>query len=319
MGSFNKLKKLLEEKSKFLLICHVEPDGDAIGSMLALGEALKNKEKRTHSVCKDVVPTILLYLDGALQIKNEIGQQDFEAMILLDNGDFKRTGFVQEINIAKKANIPVINIDHHPKNDLWKIVDVNYANEKLSSTSELVYNVLIGLDYEITPTIATALLTGIFYDTGGFRHQNTSGIVLDIASDLLRKGAKLQKISENISNHKSVSVFKLWGIALSRLRLNKDLGMSISVITQKDLHDCDADEDDVSGLVNLLNSAPESKVALLLYETKDAKIKGSLRTDGEDVDLAKLAQILGGGGHKKASGFTLDGKIKIEGNSWSII
>jgi phosphoesterase RecJ-like protein len=183
----------------------------------------------------------------------------------------------------------------------------------------LVYKILVGLNYEINPSIATALLTGIFYDTGGFRHPNTSKQVLDIASDLLKKGARLKKISENIANSKPISVFKLWGLALSRLRLNPELGVSVSVLTQQDLIDCNASEDDISGLVNLLSSAPESRAALLLYETKDAKIKGSLRTERDNIDLAKLAQLLGGGGHKKASGFTIPGKLKIDDGHWEII
>ncbi len=319
MGSFNKLKKLLEDKASFLLVCHIEPDGDAIGSMLSLAEVLKTKKKDVHLVCRDAAPAILHYLNDSLLIENTFPRKEFEAIILLDNGDFRRTGFVEEITLAMGNGVPVINIDHHPKNDLWKIADVNYSNEDVSSTSELIYNILVGLNHEITPSAATALLTGIFYDTGGFRHSNTTETVLGIAADLLKRGAKLQKISENISIHKPVSVFKLWGIALNRMILNKDLGISISVVTQSDLQDCGANDDDVSGLVNLLNSAPESKAALLLYETKDAKIKGSLRTDCDNIDLAQLAKLLGGGGHKKASGFTIEGKLEIDGNGWRVV
>jgi phosphoesterase RecJ-like protein len=319
MGSFNKLKKLLEEKESFLLVCHVEPDGDAVGSMLGLAEALKGQEKEVLSVCKDKMPPIFEYLKGTTDIQDKIGEKGFQAVILLDNGDFKRTGLVDEIKEAQRNGIPVLNIDHHPKNDLWKYADINYANAESSSTSELVYKILVGLDYDITPMIATCLLTGIFYDTGGFKHPNTSEAVLSIAADLLRRGARLRKISDNIANSKTMPVFKLWGIALSRLKIHPTLGISVSVLSQKDLIDCSATEDDVSGLVNLLSSAPESKAALLLYETKDAKIKGSLRTERDNIDLAKLAQLLGGGGHKKASGFTIPGKLKIDDGHWEII
>lgn len=319
MGSFNKLKKLLEEKESFLLLCHVEPDGDAVGSMLGLREALKARGKSVQMVCKDKIPAIFSYLDDISLIEENFDGKQFEAVILLDNGDFRRTGFIDEIKDLKKAGVLIVNIDHHPKNDLWKIVDINHANENVSSTSELVYKILTGLGYEISPTTATALLTGIFYDTGGFRHANTSEAVLDIAGDLLRHGAKLKKISENIANSKTFPVFKLWGIALERLRINKELGISVSVLLQQDLIECGATEEDASGLVNLLSSAPESKAALLLCETKDAKIKGSLRTERDDVDLSKLAVLLGGGGHKKASGFIVPGRLQIEGEHWKII
>lgn len=318
MGSFNKLKKLLEEKGRFLLVCHVEPDGDAVGSMLAMAENLEARGKKVELICHDRLPAIFSYLAGIEKVKTEIEYIDFDAIILLDCGDFKRTGLVKDITELKKQGIPIVNIDHHPKNDLWKIVDINYANDSASSASELVYNILVGLNYSINPSVATALLTGIFYDTGGFRHPNTTQQVLDIAADLLKRGAKLRKISDNIANSKSVSVFRLWGIALSRLRFNSALKMSISALTQADLEGCGASEDDISGLVNLLGSAPESRAALLLYETKDAKIKGSLRSDRDDIDLAKLAQALGGGGHKKASGFTISGQIMIDGDDWKV-
>jgi bifunctional oligoribonuclease and PAP phosphatase NrnA len=318
VGSFNKLKKLLEEKESFLLICHSDPDGDAVGSVLALSEVLRSRGKKVASICKDNIPAIFNYLDGVVSIKNEI-KDDFDAVILLDNGDFKRTGFVEDIKALQKQGLPVLNIDHHPKNDLWKVVNINYCDEKASSTAELIYKIFIGIGYEINPSVATSLLTGIFYDTGGFRHPNTTETVLSIAAELLKKGAKLKKISENIANVKSMSVLKIWGIALNRLKYNKKLGISFSVISQKDLDSCGATEEDVSGLVNLLNSSPESKAALLLCETKDGKIKGSLRTDRDDVDVAKIAELLGGGGHRKASGFTIDGKLRRDGEEWRII
>lgn len=318
MGSFNKLKKLLEEKESFLLVCHVDPDGDAIGSMLGLGEALKNSGKEVTLFCGDTIPVIFSYLDEVNLIKDKLSETSFGAVILLDNGDMRRTGIADKLKEMKKNKIPVINIDHHPKNDIWKFVDINYAHPESSSTSELIYDLLIGFHYEITSKIATALLTGIFYDTGGFRHPNTSQRVLAITSELLKKGAKLKKISENIANFKTVSVFKLWGIALNRLRVNS-YGISVSVLTKEDLEICGATEEDVTGLTNLLSSAPESKAALLIYETEDAKIKGSLRSDRDDIDLSKLAQMLGGGGHKKASGFSLNGKLVTDGDEWKVI
>ncbi len=167
--------------------------------------------------------------------------------------------------------------------------------------------------------MATALLTGIYFDTGGFRHSNTSDEVLSIASELLKRGARLQKITENTDNTRSFSLFKLWGVALERLRLNKKYGISVSVITVDDINKAGATEEEVSGLVNLLNSAPESEVAMLLCESFDAKIKGSLRTESDKIDVSRIAKLFGGGGHKKAAGFTIDGRIKIVGNHWTVV
>lgn len=320
MGSFTKFKSILEAKESFVLVCHVDPDGDAVGSMLALNEYLLSKGKRTSLLCKDVVPKLFTFLNGVESIGRLFPSIDKEtAIVLLDNGDFRRTGFQSEILQAREDGVSVINLDHHPKNDLWKMVTVNCANDKSSSTSEVLYELFIGLDYDLTPIVATALLTGIYFDTGGFRHSNTSNKVLSIASELLKRGARLKKITENIDNTRPFSLFKLWGIALERLRLNKKYGLSISVITLKDIKQVGASEEDVSGLVNLLNSVPESEVAMLLCESFDAKIKGSLRTESDKIDVSRLAKLFGGGGHKKAAGFTINGRIELDGNKWKIV
>ncbi|MFA6963349.1 MAG: DHH family phosphoesterase [Patescibacteria group bacterium] len=319
MASSTKLKQILEDKESFFLICHVDPDGDAIGSILALDEYLIGQGKKTTLLCRDTVPDMFTFLPGAVKISMDFPVDPPGAIILLDNGDFRRTGYQEEITRAKKSGVSIINIDHHPKNDLWKKVSLNYADESLSSTCEVLYGIFADLSSNLTSAMATALLTGIYFDTGGFRHSNTTDEVLSIASDLLKKGARLQKITENIDNSRSFSLFKLWGIALERLRLNRKYGISVSVITAEDIAKAGASEEEVSGLVNLLNSAPESEVAMLLCESFDAKIKGSLRTESDKIDVSRLAKLFGGGGHKKAAGFTIDGRIKIVDNRWTII
>lgn len=319
MGSFLKLKKLLEEKDGFVLVCHIEPDGDAIGSMLAVGAALKILDKKITYVCKDIVPEVFHFLYKEEKIENKLPEiKQNQALILLDNGDCRRTGFSEDIMRLKRGGFEIANIDHHPKNDLWRIATINYADENASSASEIIYRIFKGLNFEITPSIATALLAGIFYDTGGFKHSNTSIKVLEVASELMKKGARLSKIAEKIENSHPISKFKLWGVALNRLVINQKFGLATSVLTEKDIRKAGASEDEVSGLVNLLSAIPNTKASLLLYEAENGKIKGSLRTEKDDVDLSKLANLLGGGGHKKASGFSLDGRIEINGNKWKI-
>jgi phosphoesterase RecJ-like protein len=316
--SFLKLKAILEEKSSFALICHVEPDGDAIGATLALSDGLQALGKGVSLICKDTVPKVFQFLENSWRIGSELDLAKVDCLILVDNGDFRRTGYQTEIVAAKAKKIPIINIDHHQKNDLWRMVSVNCADEKACSASEIVYKIFIDFNWEITPQVATALLTGIYNDTGGFKHPNTTDSVLEIAAELMRKGAKLKKISENLENSHPVAMFKLWGIALNRLKIDAKTGVSYSIILQDDLKQTGASEEEVSGLVNLLNSAPESKVSLLLYETKDAKIKGSLRTERDDIDVSKLAGLMGGGGHKRAAGFTIEGRIVSSKNGWKI-
>lgn len=318
MGSFSKIKKLLEEKDSFLLIGHKKPDGDCLGSILALGEILESLGKKVVMACKDTVPEAFDFLPSSSKIKSDFLFGDFEAVILLDNGDFKRTGFAKRIKDFGLKRIPVVNIDHHPKNDLWRIATINYVDENASSTAELLFEIFQGIKIDLSPRVATALLAGIFYDTGGFHHSNTSAKVYKIVSELLKRGAKLRKISDNIGNVCSIPMLKLWGIALSRMHLNSEYKIAASIVLQSDLAETGADEEEVSGLVNLINSIPEAEVALLLYETADGKIKGSLRTESDRIDVSKLAKVFGGGGHKKASGFMVEGKIVQDGDGWKV-
>ncbi len=319
MTPFTKFKDIVSSYDNFLLICHERPDGDSIGALLAMGEILSSLGKKFLSVSRDEVPQVFRFLKGSGQIKKDFLLGDFEAVILLDNGDFKRTGFADRLISLKKKKVPIVNIDHHVKSDLWKVASLNCVKTEASSTCEIIYDIITVLGVEITPSIATALLAGIFNDTGGFRHSNTRPRVLEISSCLLNKGAKLKEISKNMANSRSVAMLKLWGIALSRLLFNPTLDLVYSVITWDDLQKAGAGEEDASGLVNLINSIPGAKFALLLYETADGKIKGSFRTELDGLDLAKLANFFGGGGHKKAAGFSITGKLKQTGGRWQVV
>lgn len=319
MGSFTKIKEILSKGDNFLVIGHENPDGDCLGSLLALESALKNLGKHTTLVIKDVVPSFLKFLPGTENIKHDFLFASHEIIILIDNGDFKRTGFSDRLLLAKKKKIPIINIDHHPKNDLWRIASVNFAREDSSSTAELIFEILTGMNLKITPQIATCLLSGVYNDTGGFQHSNTSKKVFAIASELLKSGAKLKQIADNFSNSKTTSMLKLWGIALSRLSLNKKYKIIYSVLQKNDIKKSGATEDEVAGLISLISTTKEAKAAMLIYETLDGKIKGSIRTEDCQIDVSVLAKKLLGGGHKKASGFSFDGKIVCENDRFKIV
>jgi phosphoesterase RecJ-like protein len=320
--NYNKLKSILEEYQEFVLVCHVDPDGDAIGSLSAMAEMLEALGKKVHRVCKNTVPTVFSFL-----IETDLVQNDWPtnlpaggwAIILLDNGDFRRTGFPDEITKARNSQIPIVNIDHHPKNDLWRIAKINCVDDTASSTGEMLYRIFTEFEWTIINSIATALLAGIFYDTGSFQHQNTTPKVLEMTGDLLRLGAKLKLITQKMVNDRSISLFKLWGIALSRLTVNNKYNISYSIITRQDLAETEATEVEILGLVNLLNTNAESRLTLLLYESENGKIKGSLRTENNDLNMSKFAASLNGGGHKKAAGFMLGGKIVCAGDGWKIV
>lgn len=304
---------------KILLIVHENPDGDTLASASAIYQVLVKLGKHPAMVCKDPVPKPFLFLPEISKIHNDMLFGDYEAIAVIDCGDLRRTGFDNRLKeFARKKRI-IINIDHHPKNDLHKIASINYFDQNVSSTAELIWHLIEQMGIELDKDIATSILTGLYTDTGGFKHSNTTSKTLKIAAELLRQGARIKLITKNVSLNKTVPAMKLWGLVLSRLHRNSEFRIVSSVITQKDLIDCHANQDDIAGVVNLMNSIPDSKAAILFYETEDGKIRASMRTENETVDLSRLASIFGGGGHKKASGFTIDGKLSIVKDDWKIV
>jgi phosphoesterase RecJ-like protein len=321
MASYNKLISFLErdDNQKFLLVAHERPDGDTVSATLAMARLLKTLHKQITVASSQGVPEVFKYLPDWRNAKNDFLIGDFDAIILIDNGDLKRTGYADRIIKAKSRGIPIINIDHHPKNDIWKYAKINLVDENASSTCEIIFGLFKKMEINLETDIATMLLTGIYTDTGGFQHVNVSAKTLSAASELMSRGAKLKNISTNISKHKSLSMLKLWGIALNRIIKLDDIKLVYSVITRTDIENVGATDQDLAGVVNLISTIPDDVATLLLYETPDGKIKGSLRTESAKVDVAAIANLFGGGGHKRAAGFVIDGKLEKTGDGWKIV
>lgn len=309
----------LKQYDQILLIIHENPDGDTLAAASTLYEALKKIGKEPSMVCKDMVPKPFQFITNHEEILHDLLFGDFELILVIDCGDLKRTGFDDRLKKMAKKKKTIINIDHHPKNDLHKLATINLVDFKASSTSEIIWELLEKLETEIDKDMATNLLTGLYTDTGGFKHSNTSPKTLRIAAELLRLGAKIKLITKNVSFNRTIPSMKLWGVVLNRLKKQNELGIVYSIVTKQDLLKCGADYDDIAGVVNLINSIPDSKAAILFYETEDNKIRASVRTECDGVDVSRLANLFGGGGHKKASGFTLDGYFKTKDSDWEIV
>jgi phosphoesterase RecJ-like protein len=314
----DKVISRIKNYQRILLMIHEEPDGDTLAATVAAFLSLRNLKKDVAMVCKDPIPKPFLFLSASDKIQKDILFGDFESIIIIDCGDLKRTGFAERLKKFAKTHKNLINIDHHPKNDLWKIANLNLVDQKVSSASEIVWQIIKKLEVKITREIATAILTGIYTDTGGFKHSNTTPETLKVASELLNYGAELKKITKNVALNKSLASMRLWGVALSRLRKNESLGIVSSVITREDLKHCGATDYDLAGIVNLMNAIPDSCGAILFYETAEGTIRASLRTEKDNVDVSKIARLFGGGGHKKAAGFTIPAKLKMNGHGWEI-
>lgn len=315
----NRLKYLLKKSSRFFIVGHIKPDGDSIGSTLALTLALTRLGKQVVPACADELPARFNFLPQIEKVKKvdavttELTGAD--VLIVVDCGSFHLTGLE---NYRGNKPLPlIINIDHHHDNPHYGTI--NLVEAKRSSTAEIVYDIIKSLGLKIDEQIATCVLNGIFVDTDSFKNPNTSIETLRITSDLLSRGANLAQITNNNLKDKSLSTLKLWGITLARIKKNKRLGIISTAVTDEDLKRCNASPDDLEGIANFLNSVPDAKTSLVLSERSGNEIKGSLRTLHDNIDVSKLAATLGGGGHKKAAGFTVPGRIANEGGKWKIV
>jgi bifunctional oligoribonuclease and PAP phosphatase NrnA len=306
---FLQAETLIKRAHKILCISHKKPDGDTIGSTIALSNVLRSMEKEVVIACIDDIPEKFSFLDGVQRFVKEFDFREFDLIIVSDAGASYMTRYHEIYPDIFKGEIPVINIDHHASNDDFgtlNIVDINSA-----STTLVLYKMFVFLNINITPEMAMALLCGIYNDTGGLMHSNTTLEVFEITGKLVELGGRTNIIAKNLFRNTSISSLKVWGRALERTTVN-DQGVVVTVLTNSDLDELDAKIDDISGLVDFLNAVPGSKFTVLLNEDAKGNVKGSFRTRRDDVDLAELAGKFGGGGHKKASGFTMPGRIHQE-------
>jgi len=310
-----KMKDLVLTSHKILLITHKRPDGDALGSTLGLLLGLEKIGKEAKAACIDPVPYLYEFLPGSNRLEKDFKVQDFDLIFILDCASSKMIGFKETEVFSNKKRI--INIDHHYANDCFG--DLNWVDGVAASTSEMIYLFLLYLGIEIDKDIATCLQCGIFTDTSSFQNQNTTERSLEISSKLLAKGAKINQIAKYAFYTKNLSTLRLWGKAMSSIFTNKDYDLVATVITQEDLRETKASYDDIEGIANFLNTIPDAKAVLVLVEKDDGTLKGSLRTRDDDVDVSRLAAYLGGGGHIKAAGFALKGKLIKKGDGfWEI-
>ncbi len=303
---------LIKSSNKIFLTMHEGPDGDDLGSVLAMRFYLKQIGKNVSAVIKGAVPDNLKFLPEWESVEPEITTTDFDVFITFGCNKLERTGFKQLESVTK----PIINFDHHPDNS--EFATINILDEKTAAVAELVYYFLEYAQAEITKEIATCLLTGIFTDTGGFKHANTSADALEVASHLLKKGARIDKIAVQTMGKKRPSAIKAWSKGLENARFDPEKKMVFSVLTEDDLKEIGASGEDLEGFVELLNNMPQAKFALLLRQDGDI-VRGSLRSEPQKkVDVSKIAKSFGGGGHKLASGFKIKGKLIKDGDAWQI-
>lgn len=287
--------------TEIVLACHINPDGDALGSLLGLGLGLELLEKKVTLLSADGVPESLAFLPGADRVQATTERRDFDLGIGLDAGDLKRLG----INADVVTSAPVVmDIDHHVTGGQFG--QVRLLDAATASTAELVYDLLLALGIELTPEIAQCLLCGVLTDTGSFRFSNTKPRTMAVGGALIAAGASPTTIYESVYENASFGAQKLLGRAMDRMTRSADGKLVWSWVTQGDFAEFDATDKDTDGIATALRAVRGAEVALFLREMPSGKLRVSLRAK-EPWDVASVAAQFGGGGHKLAAGCSLDG------------
>ena len=293
----------LDKRSEFVFVSHVKPDGDTLGAGLALGLALRARGKRVHHFQQDPVPRNLRFLPDAERVARAL-PADLSAdalWVFCDMSDPSRAGeFLPSID---RANI--LDIDHHLANSRFGAL--NYVLETECSTGTCVLKLLHAMEAQVTPEIATCLLTTIMTDTGGFMHSNTTAEVLRTSAWLVDRGANQNEITEEIFANKRFAAIGLLGEALATARLEEGGKFCWSLVDEAMLARHQADGEDTEEIVQHLRSVEGVDVAAL-FKAYDGDVRASLRGNGR-VNVQTVAGRLGGGGHHRASGFTFDGTV----------
>jgi len=318
-SKFKNLESIIKEHKNFLLVIHPGPDADALGSSFSLKKYIESHDNKSALIyCVDEPSEELGALFNIKNVMTTLQIHNKDVIIILDRGDvYHKLGIDKKVAKLKNPPKELINIDHHPRTAI--ATALNIRTTTAAATSEIIYAFFEYINFNYHQTISQYLLNGIYADTGGFKHNNTSPEVLEIAGNLMRKGASISKINRALFANKSLSALKLWGLALDRAQVNKKTGMAVSFITKKDLERCNATYKDLSGLSEILNTISEAKFSLMLTESDNNKIKASLRSEPyKKIDVSKIAQSFKGGGHKLASGFEIEGSLHQTKDGWII-
>jgi bifunctional oligoribonuclease and PAP phosphatase NrnA len=311
---FHTLNYVIKEADNILLFAHSHPDSDTIGSVFALKEYIGSLGKNVDAACLDPLPEFISELSD--DVFNFPAHLDLKKYKLIIACDAVERGFEKIRNQFSDSQVVAI-VDHHPY--VTMRADISILDTEYSSVAEILYDFFQFNKIEVNKKMASLLLLGILADTGMFQHSNTSTKIMKVASELMKCGANLSKLSSLIFDNKKICTLKLWGKALEKAKINPKNGLISSILTLKDIEECQAGTEDVARVSQILNTVPGTKFSLILSEREGGIIKGSLRSEeGRGMDVAQIATSLGGGGHKLAAGFEIKGKIKETEEGWKI-
>jgi phosphoesterase RecJ-like protein len=295
--------RLFREKDRFLIACHENPEGDAIGSQLALALALRKMGKTATVLNADPVPGNLAFLPGAESVVYDEDGSGYEVAVVVDCGSRERTGRV-EAELAKPA--VMVNIDHHRTNG--GCGDYCLIDPEAAATGMLVYRILSAMGTEIDYDVAVNIYVAILTDTGSFHYSNSSPEAFHIAGEMIRRGIDPWAVAEQVYETQSAERLRLLGRVLSSLEIAAGGRVAAITTMKSDLDEFSARKDFLEGFINYPRSVIGVEVATSFREEGAGEIRVSFRSKGR-VDVSAVAQSFGGGGHRNAAGCTVQGSL----------
>jgi phosphoesterase RecJ-like protein len=301
----------LKNSHHILVVSHTNPDGDAIGSLIAMGRCLDVLNKKTTLYNESPIPAVYRFLPWSNRIVRKINGKNYDIVIVLDCSELHRIG--EAASTIKKMPV-IINIDHHITNT--RFGHFQRIDTSACATAEIIYYLIKKLDVPIDKPIATSIYTAILTDTGSFRFSNTNRAAFEISQEMVELGVDPYDIAQNVYGRYSLGRIKLLNLALDSIEISYNGKLSIMTLTQDMFDETQTQPEDVDGMINYARRIEDVKVAALIQENQNGKKKSkrsnrfhvSLRSDGT-VDVAEIASSFGGGGHSTAAGFNLESTL----------
>jgi phosphoesterase RecJ-like protein len=293
----------IRESKTFCIVGHIRPDGDCVGSQLGLTMALQNEGKKVCCWNEDSMPQKYEFLDPSKIIQKPKRGMEFDCVIATDAASFERLGTVGPCITDRKL---FINIDHHQSNTRY--ADVNWVSPKEPSTGELIFKLLSAANWPITKPIADCLFTAVSTDTGSFQYPTTRPSTYHVAGELVRRGADLAKICDEVYQSYPLSRARLLRHVYSHFRLTHENKIAYFWLKKADFTRTGADSQDSEGLIDHIRAIAPVVVACVFEELEPELTRISLRSKSEKIDVNEIAAQFGGGGHTAAAGARIPGK-----------
>jgi phosphoesterase RecJ-like protein len=299
-SEIERLQNLLTSPGRVVILTHTRPDGDAIASLLSLCVSLDLVGYEVVGFLPEKIPQRYKFLPGSDQVTT-LFPETADLLIAVDSADVMRLGFPSNMQVSKID----VNIDHHSSNSYF--ASINIVDPKAASTTFVIYEILVLLGFPINIDVATLLLAGLVTDTIGFRTENVTPDVLRFAAKMQETGAHLAEIQMRALNEKSFAAVRYWGCGINRIAQKNDVVWTSLRLEDKEKSGYSGLDD--ADLVNLLSAIEGMRVAVILVEQPGGRVKVSWRSSS-GINVSKMAERFGGGGHHAAAGAMIEGDLE---------